>query len=151
MKNRMRSIREAYAHLFDDNNSTAYEAMKILLRVSESSNSVYKYMDNFIKMMDDKNPYIRLRGIELIAHNAKWDIYRKIDTASDCLLSHITDTSPLVARQCIILLPMIAKHKQNLKKKMINILKSSNITAVSHDMQYLLYNEVFEVLRQLND
>lgn len=78
--------------MFDDNNLTAYEAMKILLRVSKNSNSVYKYMDNFIKMIDDKYPYICLRGKELIAHNARRDICRKIDDASDCLLSHITYT-----------------------------------------------------------
>ena len=73
------NIEATYALLFDKNHNIAYEALQKLQKASESGNTVYSYMDSFIDMLDDKNAYIRIRGLTLIAYNAKWDADYKID------------------------------------------------------------------------
>ncbi len=47
----------------------------------------------------------------MIAYNAKWDKDNKIDEIIDKYLKHIQDVKSITARQCIKLLPMIAKRK----------------------------------------
>ena len=69
-------------------------------------------MDSFIDMLDDKNAYIRIRGLTLIAYNAKWDTDYKIDEIIDKIFyQHIVDIKPIVARQCIKLLPFTCKQQ----------------------------------------
>lgn len=47
----------------------------------------------------------------MIVYNAKWDKDNKIDEIIDKYLKHIQDVKPITTRQCIKLLPMIAKRK----------------------------------------
>ena len=77
------NIEATYALLFDKNHNIAYEVLQKLQKASESGNTVYSYMDSFIDMLDDKNAYIRIRGLTLIAYNAKWDTDYKIDEIID--------------------------------------------------------------------
>ena len=83
---------------------------------SEETDCVYSYMDRLSDMLDSDNSYIRTRGLTLLAYNAKWDKDYKIDEIIDKYLKHITDVKPITARQCIMLLPIVAKHKPELKK-----------------------------------
>ena len=47
----------------------------------------------------------------MLAYNVRGDRDNKIDEIIDGYLKHITDVKPITARQCIKLLPMIAKDK----------------------------------------
>ena len=93
------NIAEMYTLLFAKDNNVAYEALQKLQTESENANSVYPYIDKFIDMLDDKNAYIRVRGLTLIAYNAKWDTDYKIDEIIDKYLQHIVDIKPIIARQ----------------------------------------------------
>ncbi len=66
-----------------------------------------------------KNVRNRTRRLTLIAYNAKWDKDNKIDEIIDEYLKHIEDVKPITARQCIKLLPMIAKNKPELKEDIV--------------------------------
>ena len=107
------NVSELYALLFDQNDKIAYKALQKLQQLSEETANVYCYMDNFADMLDSDNSYIRTGGLTLIAYNAKWDIDYKTDDIIDKYLEHITDVKPITARQCIKLLPKIAKALQN--------------------------------------
>ena len=109
------NIAETFELLFDKNNSVAYKALQELQKESEKTDCVYPYMDRLSDMLGSDNSYIRTRGLTLLAHNAKWDKDHKIDEIIDKYLKHITDIKPLTARQCIKLLPVIAKDKPELK------------------------------------
>ena len=108
-------IAATFELLFDKNNNIAYKALQELQKISEETDKVYPYMDRLGGMMDSDNSYIRTRGLTLLAYNAKWDKAHKIDEMIDSYLKHITDAKPITARQCIKLLPMIAKSKPDLK------------------------------------
>lgn len=109
------NIAETFELLFDKNNNVAYKALQELQKESIETDCVYPYMDRLSEMLDSDNSYIRTRGLTLIAYNAKWDKDYKIDVIIDNYLKHITDIKPITARQCIKLLPIIAKDKPELR------------------------------------
>lgn len=143
------SISETYALLFDKNNNVAYEALQKLQKASEIGNTVYSYMDRFIDMLDDKNAYIRIRGLTLIAYNAKWDAEYKIDEIIDKYLQHIVDIKPIVARQCIKLLPLLASSKPDLCPDIISALQKADILVYADSMRPLVVKDIQNALQKI--
>lgn len=92
------NIAETFELLFNKNNKAAYKVLQELQKESAETDCVYPYMDKFSDMLDNDNSYIRTRGLTLIAYNAKWDRYYKIDEIIDKYLKHITDVKPITAR-----------------------------------------------------
>ncbi len=134
---------ELFELLFDKNNNTAYKALQELRKLSETSDSVYPYMDKFFDMIDDDNSYIRTRGLTLIACNSKWDKDYKLDEIIDKYLKHIT------AKQCIKLLPVIAENKPELKDDIISALKKADISFYAGSMQPLVYKDIQMSLKEI--
>ena len=143
------SIDTLFERLFDKSNSTAYAALQDLQKESERSDRVYRYMDKLFDMLDSDNSYIRTRGLTLIAYNSKWDKDNKIDEIIDGYLKHITDVKPITARQCIKLLPMIAKHKPELKSGIVTALKKANISGYADSMRQLIYKDIQKALKEI--
>lgn len=127
-----------------------YEAMKILQEASEESNAIYKYMNHFFQMLKDNNSYICTRALVLIAANAKWDTEYKIDEVIDLYLQHITNKKPITSRQCIKMLPTIAKYKPELKEDIIFALRRADISFYNDSMRQLVYKDINEALLKIN-
>ena len=142
-------LEETFRKLFDRDNNTAYEALKILQKESEETDAVYSYMDQLSDMLDSENSYIRTRGLTLIAYNAKWDRNYKIDEMIDQYLKHITDVKPITARQCIKLLPIIARDKPELKPDILAALHQSDISVYCDSMQSLVYKDIQKALKEI--
>ena len=136
------NIAETFELLFDKNNNVAYKALQELQKENEETDCVYPYMDKLSDMLDSDNSYIRTRGLTLLAYNAKWDKDYKIDEVIDKYLKHITDVKPITARQCIKLLPVIAKHKPELKNDIFSALHSADISTYEDSMQSLVYKDI---------
>lgn len=145
------NIAETFELLFDKNNHVAYKALQELQRESEETDCVYPYMDRLIDMLDSDNSYIRTRGITLLAYNAKWDKDYKIDEVIDKYLKHITDAKPITARQCIKLLPMIAKHKPELKPDILSALHKANLFVYADSMRSLVYKDIQKSLNEIQN
>ena len=143
------NIAETFELLFDKNNNVAYKALKELQKESEETNCVYPYIDRLSGMLDNDNSYIRTRGLILIAHNAKWDKDYKIDEIIDKYLQHITDVKPIVARQCIKLLPIIANHKPELRNDILSALHKANICIYDDSMQPLVCKDIQKALKKI--
>ena len=133
------NIAETFELLFDKNNTTAYKALQNLQKESQETACVYPYMDRLSDMLDSDNSYIRTRGLTLLAYNAKWDKY----------LNHITDVKPITARQCIKLLPIIAKYKPELRNDIISALHKANICVYDDSMQPLVYKDIQKALKKI--
>jgi len=142
-------IAETFELLFDKNNNVAYQALQKLQEESDRTDKVYFYMDLLGDMLDSDHSYIRTRSLVLIAYNAKWDKDYKIDEIIDKYLKHITDSKPITARQCIKLLPMIAKHKLELKNDIISALQKADISIYTDSMQSLVYKDIQHALAEL--
>lgn len=142
-------LEKTFQRLFDQDNNIAYEALKMLQKESEVTNSVYSYMDQLSDMLDSENSYIRTRGLTLIAYNAKWDRDYKIDEMIDQYLKHITDVKPITARQCVKLLPIIARDKPELKPDILAALQQSDISVYRDSMQSLVYKDIQKALKEI--
>ena len=143
------SLEETFELLFDKNNNIAYKALQELQKESEESDKVYCYMDKLADMMDNDNSYIRTRGLTLIAYNAKWDKDNKIDEIIDEYLKHIEDVKPITARQCIKLLPMIAKNKPELSDDIVSALQKVDISVYADSMQSLVCKDIQNTLAEI--
>ena len=135
--------------LFEKNNNTAYKALQILQKECEKSDKVYCYMDKLADMIGSDNSYIRTRGITQIAYNSKWDKDNKIDEIIDEYLKNIEDVKPITARQCIKLLPMIAKNKPELKEDIVSALQKADISIYADSMQPLVYKDIQNSLAEI--
>lgn len=142
-------IAETFELLTAKNNQDAYGALQVLQDVSENTDAVYAYMDRLSGMLDSRNSYVRTRGLILIACNAKWDVDYKIDEFIDKYLSHITDPKPVTARQCIKLLPVIAKNKPELRQDIAAALLKADITNFADSMRPLIYQDIQKSLRSI--
>lgn len=140
---------ERFELLFDKNNKMAYRALRELQEESGETDKVYPYMDRLSDMLDSDNSYIRTRGLTLIAYNAKWDKDCKIDEVIDKYLKHITDVKPITARQCIKLLPMIAKDKPELRNDICSALQRADIAFYDDSMQPLVYKDIQKALKEI--
>lgn len=58
----------------------------------------------------------------------------------------ITDVKPITARQCIKLLPIIAKHKPELKSDILSTLHKADISIYEDSMQSLVYKDIQKTL-----
>lgn len=143
------NVDDNFTLLLDKNNNIAYKALQALQKECEESDRVYCYMDKLVDMMDSDNSYIRTRGLTLIAYNAKWDKDNKIDEIKDEYLKHIEDAKPITARQCIKLLPMIAKNKLELKDDIVSALQKADISIYADSMQSLVYKDIQNSLAEI--
>ncbi len=64
-------------------------------------------------------------------------------------MKHIEDVKPITARQCIKLLPMIAKNKPELKDDIISALKKADISIYADSMQSLVYRDIQNSLAEI--
>lgn len=142
-------VAETFERLFDKNNTTAYKALQALQKMSGQSDCMYPYMDQLCEMLDSGNSYIRTRGLVLIACNAKWDRDYKVDEVIDLYLRHITDCKPITARQCIKLLPTIAKYKPELKEDIVSALRKADLSIYADSMQPLVYQDLQRALKEI--
>lgn len=143
------NIEETFELLFDKNNNVAYKALQELQKESEETDCVYPFIDRLSDMLDSDNSYIRTRGLTLLAYNAKWDKEYKVEEIIDEYLKHITDVKPITARQCIKLLPIIAKHKPELKNDILSALNKANISIYDYSMQPLVYEDIQKALKKI--
>ena len=144
------NIAKTFESLFDKNNNVAYKALQELLKESEETDCVYPYMDRLSDMLDNDNSYIRTRGLTWLAYNAKWDKDYKFDEIIDKYLKHITDVKPITARQCIKLLPLVAKYKPELKNDILSALHKANICVYGDNMQPLVYKDIQKALNEID-
>ena len=142
---------EIFELLFDKNNKVAYKALLELQRESEKSNCIYPYMDRLSDMLDSDNSYIRTRGLTLIACHAKCDTDYKIDEIIDKYVQPITAVKPITARQCIRLLPIIAKHKPELRNDILSALHKANICIYDSSMQSLVYKDIQKAVKDIQE
>lgn len=147
----MDDIKNCVNGLFNNDNNMAYKCLNQLESESCKSDSVYPYFDVFVEMLQNKNSYIRTRGIILIAVNAKWDKDYKVDEIVDEYLKHINDDKPITARQCIKYLPLLSKYKPNLKQHILQSLKSVNFDRYTESMQSLLSSDIKKCIKILNN
>lgn len=144
-------IEELVQKLYNPDNNIACGCMKKLQEIANDNNEIYYYFDEFVKMLDDKNSYIRTRGIWLISSCAKWDCNNKINLIIEKFLVHIEDEKPITSRQCIQSLENIIKYKKELIPTIQEHLLKINYLKYNDSMQSLVFKDsekILELIKQ---
>lgn len=142
----MENTAELVSELFLKDNNIAYSALKKLEEESKENNELYEFFDRFAEMIDNKNSYIRTRGLLLVADCAKWDSENKINEIIDKYLEHVTDEKPITSRQVIQALPKIIKYKPELKEKIKKALDNADVSKYKESMAPLIIKDINSVL-----
>ena len=64
-------------------------------------------------------------------------------------MKHIEDVKPITARQCIKLLPVIAKNKPELRGDIVSALQKADISIYADSMQSLVYKDIKKSLAEI--
>lgn len=66
-------MKEKIENLYNEDNNIAYKTLLELETMTTESNELYNYFNEFLKMINNKKTFIRVRGFRLICSLAMWD------------------------------------------------------------------------------
>jgi hypothetical protein len=145
----MEPIADLVQGLNEKDNVAAYECLKKLQTISETSGDVYPHFDTFATMLRSEHSYIRTRGMLMIAACSPWDEDNKIDEVIDEYLKLLEDVNPITTRQCVQCLPQIAQYKPELAQDIIEALRGANIFRYKSTMQPLIRQDIANALLKI--
>ena len=124
----------------------AYGAFLELERLSEETDDLYPFTEQFAEMVLDKAWAVRCRGFRLFCKQARWDGDGVIDRHLDRTLAILEDEKPTAVRQALAALLDMATYKpelwpvirQRVEAMDWNRYKDSMAPLIQKDMQTLL-------------
>ena len=124
----------------------AYGAFWELERLSEETDDLYPFTEQFAEMVLDKAWAVRCRGFRLFCKQARWDGDGVIDRHLDRTLAILEDEKPTAVRQALAALLDMAPYKpelwpvirQRVEAMDWNRYKDSMAPLIQKDIQRLL-------------
>lgn len=138
------------SELQNKKNNEAYQLMIQLEIKSTESNQYYKYFDDFIKLLDHKNSFVRVRGFRLACAQAQWDIENKIENNIDKLLKLLNDNKATTVRQCFTALHLVILYKPELNEIIKNKLDTIDLSIYKDSMIPLIEKDREEIYKALD-
>lgn len=137
--------------LSDRDQNAAYSCLLELIGISRKEKTVYEQFEQFEAMIRDKSSFVRVRGLLLIAANARWDEEKKIDRIISECLEHITDEKPTVSRQFIKALPELAAAKPKLRNQIVKALENADLSKYADTVRTLIKKDIETALSAVLD
>ena len=128
----------------------AYAFTQQIVAESRDSDAWYPCFDRFAELLRHKNSLVRNRAIAILAANARWDKDGKFDVLLDEFLSHVTDSKPITARQCVAVLPEIAAAKPELLPRIRSALKQADLSGYPDSMRPLVLKDIVAALQKMD-
>ena len=138
------------ARLTGKDTKAAYALTQQITAESQESAAWYSYFDRFAELLHHKNSLVRNRAISILAANARWDTAGKFNVLLDEFLSHVTDSKPITARQCVTVLPEIAAAKPELLPRIRSALKQADLSGYPDSMRPLVLKDIVAVLQKMD-
>ena len=135
-------MKEKINNLYNKDNVLAYKNLLDLEVICTESNELYNYFDDILKLLSDKNSFIRVRGFRLICNLAQWDKDNKINKNIDFILNELDDNTGTSVRQCIQKLNLILLYKPELSSKIEDKINNLDISKYKETMQSLINNDI---------
>ena len=120
-----------------------------IISESQDTDEWYEYFDEFASLLNHPKSLIRNRVLYILATNAQWDNENRFDAIISEYIAHVTDDKPITARQCIKLLPIIAKYKPELKNDILSALHKADISGYDNSMKPLVYKDIQKALKEI--
>lgn len=124
--------------LRDKDPNAAYASLLALEAESADSDGVYPWFDDFAALLREKSGFLRVRGVRLLAANARWAEEGRLRAVLPDLLGRITDPKPLVCRQTMAALPRLLEGRPDLAEAVLAALAAADFTGYAGSMRPLL-------------
>ena len=145
------NINDCIARLTGKDAKAAYAFARQIAEESRASDVWYSCFDRFAELLRHKNSLVRNRAIAILAANACWDEEGKFDALLDEFLSHVTDSKPITARQCVAALPEIAQAKPELVPRIRTALEQADLSGYPASMQPLVLKDIAAALQRIEE
>lgn len=135
--------------LYDKDDKIAYHKLLELEEISCNSNELYKYFNEFIKMLNNEKSFIRVRGFRLICKQAKWDIDNLINSNINKILLELDNEKPTAVRQCLAALNNLLIYKPELLKIIQNKLDKIDLSKYKDTIKPLIKKDIQNIMNLL--
>lgn len=142
-------MKEKIENLYNEDNNIAYKTLLEFETMTTESNELYKYFNEFLKMLNNEKTFIRARGFRLICSLAKWDNENKINKNIDIILSALEDEKGTSVRQCLEKLNLILMYKIELTDIIENKVRNLDLSKYKESMQSLIKKDIDYILEHL--
>lgn len=132
--------------LYDKDPSIAYKNLQELESLSEASNDLYPYLDEFLAMLKSEKYVLRVRGFRLLCKQAKWDTANRINGEIDTILQALDDEKPTAVRQKLKALEDIVLCKKALHQKIRDRVLSLDDLRFQDTMHPLIQQDIQKLL-----
>lgn len=129
----------------------SYFLLNRVYEINKENSTYYSYFDEFLKMIEGKTSFSRMRGVGLCSSLAKWDKDNKIDQNLEKILSLLKDEKPTTVRVTITCLIDILKVKPYLSKEIENGLKEIDLSKYKESMSHLIEKDVIHIKNVINE
>lgn len=136
--------------LQDTNDELAYATAKGIAAESEFSDRYYKYIPEFVKLLNHKKSYVRIRALILICSQARWDDGGIIAQYLPQILELIQDDKPTVVRQSLNALKEIIVFRPELCNAISSEVDKMNLLKYKESMSSLIQQDINELKELLN-
>lgn len=131
--------------LQDKDDDVAYAATKRIAAESEFSDKYYKYIPEFVELLDHKKSYIRTRAMILCCSLARWDNEGIIAKYLPQMLKLIHDEKPTVVRQSLNALKEIVVFRPELAETIASEFEKINLSEYKESVTGLIQKDIDEL------
>jgi Glu-tRNA(Gln) amidotransferase subunit E-like FAD-binding protein len=139
-------MKDKINYLYNKDNEIAYKNLLDLEVICTESNELYNYFDDILKLLNDNNSFIRVRGFRLICYLAKWDKDNKINKNINLILNELDDNTSTSVRQSLQKLNLILLYKPELSSIIEEKLNKLDISKYKETMQSLIKKDITNLL-----
>lgn len=137
--------------LEDKDVSAAFQALKDLEELSDTSDVLYPHINKFISMIDSEKYVMRVRGFRLLCKQAKWDADNVIDRNLDFALNILNDEKPTAVRQALAALQDIVIYKNNLHEQVRQRVLAIDYLRYKDTMHSLIAKDIDALLKAMDE
>ena len=122
-----------------------------IISESQDTDEWYEYFDTFASLLNHPESLVRNRALHILAANAQWDDNNRFDAILSEYLSHVTDETPITARQCIKALVQVGMAKPHYIPKILSCFQGADLSKYKDSMIPLIEKDMKETERLLTE
>ena len=126
-----------------------YGAFLELEHLSEESDDLYAYTEQFADMVSDRAWAVRCRGFRLFCKQARWDDDGVLDRCLDRALVILEDEKPTAVRQALAALLDVVPYKQELWPVIRQRVEAMDTTRYKDSMAPLIQRDIQTLLNTM--
>ena len=139
---------EILSKLTSKDTVAGYRLFEQMEKDSAKTAVYYGYIDDFVKLLNSKNAYVRIRSFSLICYQARWDEENRIDKYIDKMLMLLNDDKPIVVRKCLEALHELLVFK-NYNDKVLEVLNNMHTQKYADSMKPHIDKDIAELRKNL--